>query len=129
MQLRGTGKVASAHITPGKVQRHAGQQRAQQDAQQAARAPEQAGFFEYQPQALARRCAQYRQQCQLRLAPCHGEGQHRIDQVGTGEEGDQRQCRQIHAVGARELADLSAAVRRLAEQKGAGRAAARQLLL
>ncbi|MNV18235.1 hypothetical protein D3C71_1090560 [compost metagenome] len=106
-------KVATAQVAPQQAQRGSGQGRAQGDAGGAAHQAQHGGFGQHQRQALARCGAQHGQQRKLRRTLRHAERQHREHQKCAREQGHQRQHREVHAVGARQIADALRRVARL----------------
>ena len=94
------GEKAAAQVTAQHPQRQCSQRGAQCQTQGTAHQPQGQRFPQHQRQPLARAQAQHAQQSQLLRAFAHAQGQHRKHQKSPGEQGDQRQHRQIDPVGA-----------------------------
>ncbi|OQC14227.1 MAG: hypothetical protein BWX79_00910 [Alphaproteobacteria bacterium ADurb.Bin100] len=98
------GKEAAAQVAAEQSQRQRRQRRAQRDAASAAGGTQQQRLHQHHPQALARGQAEHAQQRELLCAPRHTQREHGKHQESPGEQGHQCQHREIHAVGARQVA-------------------------
>ena len=102
---RHAGEVAAAEVAAEQSQRERGERGADGEAGRAADRAEQRGFDQHEAQPLARAQPEHAEQRELRLALRDRQRQDREHQERAGEEGDQREHRQVHAVGARHVRD------------------------
>ncbi len=102
---RYAGEVAAAEVAAEQAQRERGERRADGEAGRTADRTEQRGLDQHEAQPLARTEPEHAEQRELRLALRDRQREDREHQERAGEEGDQREHRQVHAVGARHVRD------------------------
>ena len=114
--LQGRGhacKIPATQVATQHPQRQCRQARAQRNTCCATDGAQHQGLGQHQAQAFTRRQAQHTQQRKLLRAFGHTQRQHREHQKRPGEQSHQRQHRQVHPVGARQVTHPLRSVPRL----------------
>ena len=96
-----TGEIAAAEISRQHAQRERREGRAEHDAEHAARDAEQRRLGQHEAEPLAPREAEHAEQRELLLPLRDRQREDGEDEKRAGEQGHQREHREVHAVGMR----------------------------